>query len=112
MKKILLVLCMLFVGLPVDARADEYEDAVAYRDALREEIAAVDSEIQRCQKTLKGWKAATIIGGIGTVGTGVGLLLQNKRIKQNDQELEVGKGMLKAIDKGEMLNKQAKELAK
>lgn len=86
-KKLLLfnvLLCM--IGARVTA--DEYADLIAYRDQLKQQIEAVDSEIARCEKSLKGWKAATIIGGIGAVASGIGILAQNAQIKENKEILK------------------------
>lgn len=87
MKKFSFFIFLCLFMFNQNARADEYADLIAYRDALVEQIAAVDSEIERCEKTLKGWKAATIIGGVGAVASGVGILLQNKQIKENEKAL-------------------------
>ena len=86
-KKILLfdmALCM--IGARVVA--DEYTDLIAYRDQLKQQIEVVDSEIALCEKSLKGWKAATIIGGIGAVASGLGILAQNAQIKENKEILK------------------------
>ncbi len=81
-------LLFAFITFNQNVLAEEYTDLIAYRDALREQIAAVDSEIERCEKSMKGWKAATIVGGIGTLASGVGLIIQNKKLKENKQELK------------------------
>ena len=70
------------------AYADDYTELVAYRDQLKQQIDAVDSEIARCEKTMKGWKAATIIGGIGAVASGIGIIAQNQQIKENKKVLQ------------------------
>ena len=84
MKKELLVV-LVMTSICNFACADEYSDLVEYRDALREQIAAVDSEIARCEKTTKNWKTATIVGGVGAVASGVGLIIQNKKINENKE---------------------------
>ena len=86
MKKPFFVFLLLFVSInPVFA--DGYTELIAYRDSLKQQIETVDSEIARCEKSLKGWKAATIIGGIGTVASGIGIIAQNKQIKENKKTL-------------------------
>lgn len=86
MKKLCLcVLALISVGRIVFA--DEYTELVAYRDLLKQQIETVDSEIAKCEKTVKGWKAATIIGGIGTVASGIGIIAQNQQIKENKKVL-------------------------
>lgn len=68
--------------------ADEYTDLITYRNQLKGQIEAVDSEIARCEKSMKGWKIATIIGGIGTVASGIGIIAQNQKIKENKKEIQ------------------------
>ncbi len=100
MKK-LFVFLLLFVSInPVFA--DEYTELIAYRDSLKQQIATIDSEIARCEKSLKGWKAATIIGGIGTVASGIGIIAQNKQVKENKKELNNISSKAKEAD--EVLN--------
>ena len=70
------------------AQADEYTELVAYRDALKEQIAAVESETTRCEKSLKGWKAATIIGSVGAVASGIGIIAQSQQVKENKKVLQ------------------------
>lgn len=68
-------------------RADEYAELIAYRDSLKQQIQDVKSELTRCEKSLKGWKTATIIGGIGAVASGIGIIAQNQQIKENKKVL-------------------------
>ena len=70
------------------AQADEYTELIAYRDALKEQIAAVESETTRCEKSLKGWKAATIIGSVGAVASGIGIIAQSQQVKENKKVLQ------------------------
>ena len=85
-KVFLCILSFLLVGN--FAYADDYTELVAYRDQLKQQIDAVDSEIARCEKTMKGWKATTIIGGIGAVASGIGIIAQNQQIKENKKVLQ------------------------
>ncbi|MFQ6760211.1 MAG: hypothetical protein ACLRFM_02325 [Alphaproteobacteria bacterium] len=85
MKK-LFVFLLLFVSInPVFA--DEYTELIAYRDSLKQQIETIDSEIARCEKSLKGWKAATILGSVGTVASGIGIIAKNHQIKENKKVL-------------------------
>ncbi len=77
----------IFVGACHFAMADEYTELITYRDSLKKQIESIDSEIVRCEKSLKGWKAATIIGSIGTVASGIGAVVQNQQIKENKKNL-------------------------
>ena len=67
---------------------DNYSELIAYRDSLKQQIQATDLEIDKCKQTMKGWKAATIIGSIGTAATGIAAVAQNQTIKENKQELK------------------------
>ena len=94
-KKFLIIFAVLVASQ--HTFADEYEDLIAYRDALKEQIATVESETQRCEKTLKGWKAATIVGGVGAVASGIGIVVQNKQIKENDNWLKENKEKMNVV---------------
>jgi hypothetical protein len=87
MAKRIFVYILSFLLVGNFAYADDYTELVAYRDQLKQQIDAVDSEIARCEKTIKGWKAATIIGGIGAVASGIGIIVQNQQIKENKKVL-------------------------
>lgn len=77
----------LFIASIQNLWADEYSELIAYRDSLKQQIDAVDSEITRCEKSLKGWKTATIIGGVGAVASGIGIIAQKNQIKENQKVL-------------------------
>lgn len=70
------------------AFADDYAELVAYRDSLKQQIEELDSEIARCEKTMKDWKTATIIGGIGAVASGIGIIAQTQQVKENKKVLQ------------------------
>lgn len=59
---------------------------------LKDEIAQIDSEMNRCERASKGWKAATVIGGIGVAATGTAAIVQavklNKQKNVNSQNTE------------------------
>ena len=86
MKKLLL-LCLVSSVYTCNLWADEYTELVAYRDSLKEQIKVIDSEIARCEKSMKGWKTATIVGGVGAVASGIGIIAQKNQIKENQKVL-------------------------
>lgn len=108
--KYLTVLFMLLV--PAVSVAEDLSEMIAYRDALKEEIAAVDAETKRCEKTLKGWKAATIIGAVGTVATGATAFMQYKNLKKGQEVVEANKTAVKAIDSASKLSDKYNSMEK
>ena len=80
------------------AHADEYADLIAYREQLKQQISAIDSEITRCEKSMKNWKTATIIGGIGAAASGIGIIAQTHQIKENDKNLQIMSDRAKTAD--------------
>ena len=59
---------------------------------LRHDIQLLDEEIMKCDRKRKGWVAATVVGGVGVVGTGVAALVQNSKIQEKKTELGRVKG--------------------
>ena len=55
---------------------------------LRHDIQLLDEEIMKCERKRKGWVAATVVGGVGVVGTGVAALVQNSQIQDKKSELK------------------------
>lgn len=55
---------------------------------LRHDIQLLDEEIMKCDRKRKGWIAATVVGGVGVVGTGVAALVQNSKIQDKKSELK------------------------
>ena len=55
--------------------------------SLRHDIQVLDEEIAACDRKRKGWVAATVIGGVGVVGTGIAALVQNSKIQEKKSEL-------------------------
>ncbi len=55
---------------------------------LKQDIAVLDDEILKCERKRKGWVAATVVGGVGVVGTGVAALVQNSKIQEKKSELK------------------------
>ena len=54
---------------------------------LRQDIATLDAEIEKCNRKRKGWVATTVVGGVGVLGTGIAALVQSKNIKEKKAEL-------------------------
>ncbi|MDR1337993.1 MAG: hypothetical protein LBJ73_03105 [Rickettsiales bacterium] len=55
---------------------------------LQDDLFQMDMEIRRCGRSRSDWRTATIIGGIGVLGTATGAIIQtvqlNKAKKEND----------------------------
>ena len=54
---------------------------------LENDLIILDSEISKCEKSKKGWIAATVIGSAGVVATGVAAGVQGAKITNKKQEL-------------------------
>ena len=70
---------------------------------LRAEIQSLDEQIAKCEKQRKGWVAATVVGGAGVLGTGIGAIVQGKQVGEKkaekralDSELDAAKKETKA----------------
>jgi outer membrane murein-binding lipoprotein Lpp len=48
----------------------------------------LDEELRQCERKRKGWVAATVVGGVGVVGTGIAALVQNSKIQDKKAELK------------------------
>ena len=83
----ILLYCLIFVLSAQTAISDEYTELIVYRDLLKQQIEATDAEIARCEKSLKGWKTATILGGIGALASGIGIIAQKNQIDKNQEIL-------------------------
>ena len=59
---------------------------------LRHDIQSLDEQIATCERKRKGWVAATVVGGVGVVGTGIAALVQNSKIQDKKSELNRVKG--------------------
>ena len=55
---------------------------------LRHDIELLDEELRTCERKRKGWVAATVVGGVGVVGTGIGALVQNSKIQDKKSEIK------------------------
>ena len=54
---------------------------------LENDLTILDSEILKCEKSKKGWIAATVIGSAGVVATGVAAGVQGAKIAEKKQTL-------------------------
>lgn len=87
MKKILLILPALAL-VSYGSFAGDVDSLTAERDALKNRLAEVKSEVAKCEKQKKGGIAMTVIGAAGTVGTAVGVGIQAKQLKDKKAELK------------------------
>ncbi len=55
---------------------------------LKHDIDLLDEELRQCERKRKGWVAATVVGGVGVVGTGIAALVQNSKIQDKKAELK------------------------
>ena len=75
-----------------NAASMDWRNDVSYQEAqeiavLENDIRILDEEIAKCQKKKKGWTAATIVGGVGVVATGVGAIVQANKISDKKSDL-------------------------
>lgn len=55
---------------------------------LRNDIATIDADIAKCESQRRTWIAATVIGSIGTIGTGVVAISQASKLSNKKSELQ------------------------
>ena len=55
---------------------------------LKHDIDVLDEELRQCERKRKGWVAATVVGGVGVVGTGIAAIVQNSKIQDKKAELK------------------------
>mgnify|MGYP003296877416 CR=1 FL=1 len=55
---------------------------------LEDDIITLKSELAQCQKSKKGWIAATVVGSAGVVATGVAAGVQGAQIADKKDQLE------------------------
>ena len=96
------IICVMCVSANV--RADDAQQTItndidinSLDDAqaslvLRHDIELLDAELTKCEKKRKGWVAATILGGVGVVSTGVAAAVQAKQLGDKRKELKDGNG--------------------
>lgn len=71
---------------------------MAERDALKNQLSGLRSENTRCEKQKTGWTVATIVGGIGVVGTTAGAIYQGVDLRNKNNELAGVKKDVKAAE--------------
>ena len=54
---------------------------------LEDDIITLKSELAQCQKSKKGWIAATVVGSAGVVATGVAAGVQGAKISQYKKDI-------------------------
>lgn len=63
-------------------------DEMTVVQTLRHDIQLLDEEIMQCERKRKGWVAATVVGGVGALGTGIAALVQHDNIQDKKSELQ------------------------
>lgn len=77
---------------------------------LESDIAILDAEIAKCEKSKKGWIAATVIGSAGVVSTGIAAGVQGVKIKEQKDTIASKNKEIKDLDAQiENKNKDIKE---
>ena len=71
-------------GAGIDMSYREKIETVA---TLEDDLMILDSEIAKCQKSKKGWIAATVVGSAGVVATGVAAGVQGAKISQYKKDI-------------------------
>ena len=65
---------------------------------LENDIAILDEEIAKCEKSKKGWIAATVIGSAGVVSTGIAAGVQGVKIKDQKDKIASKNKEIKDLD--------------
>jgi hypothetical protein len=91
---------------PAPDRSAEIYALTAERDALKNQLDGLRSENARCKKQQTGWTVATVVGGIGVVGTTAGAIYQgadwsnkNKELGKKQDELKATQSQIDAAKK-------------
>lgn len=63
-------------------------DEMTVVQTLRQDIQLLDEEIMKCERKRKGWVAATVVGGVGALSTGIAALVQHDNIQDKKSELQ------------------------
>jgi hypothetical protein len=79
-----------------------YREKIETVSILENDLMILDTEIAKCQKSKKGWIAATVVGSAGVVATGVAAGVQGAQISQNKKDIE--KKNTEILDKTKTLN--------
>ena len=100
-KFICFIMCMLFVrvasaDIVVDNTNSSVDENLSLEQimekqrtikTLENDIVSLDLQLENCKKKKKGWVAATVAGGVGVVGTGIGAIVQANKISDKKREL-------------------------
>ena len=54
---------------------------------LEKEISILQTELRKCEKSKQGWKAATVVGSLGVLATGISAGVKGKKIKDKKAEI-------------------------
>ena len=74
---------------------------------LENDIRILDEEINKCEKQKKGWIAATVIGSVGVVSTGIAAGVQGAKISEKKSDLSGKQRELKELkDTNKKLDEQ------
>lgn len=65
---------------------------------LKHDIEMLDEELRTCERKRKGWVAATVVGGVGVVGTGVAAIVQGNKISEKKAEIKRIEGDISATE--------------
>ncbi|MBO4700971.1 MAG: hypothetical protein J5620_04480 [Alphaproteobacteria bacterium] len=74
-------------GYSIEVPGTEGMSEMEVVQTLRQDIQLLDEEIMKCDRKRKGWVAATVVGGVGVVGTGIGAIVQHNKIQDKKSEL-------------------------
>lgn len=81
-------------GSSVDVNNMNKDEIIA---TLKNDIKAIDEQMAQCKKQKTGWTTATVIGGLGVVGTGISAIVQNSQIQTKKSELQTAQDELRNI---------------
>lgn len=116
MKKILFGMFLLVMTSNLSAAAVKYHGSKAVNNyvsnaegmtnneiiaTLREDIATIDNDIALCEKQRKAWIAATIVGGVGIIGTGALALKQADTLSEKKAEFNELKNQVNVATKAD-----------
>jgi len=88
----LLMLCLTPAMAVVIPESEEdqkalYDQMTQDRDTLKQDLVQIQSEQLRCNKAKKNWTIATVAGGVGVVGSTVGIIVQHNT--QQGKKIEI-----------------------